>query len=178
MQKEWRFNCYGFINQVLLEHHPKAHNSLVEFMLSNRTVPVSFDKIPCPFHYSAFFDSLSYCKNPHWARVAEMSDLQPGDFIIYLPQNYVPKNIEAIGAKRTGMHIMIVEEVVSTELNQVSLSIVDCTRFRHCWEDAREKGGIGRSPLTIERKEKTYALRWGSREKTLEKELFFGRLIS
>ncbi len=147
-------------------------------MFSNRDrTPVSFDQIPCPFHYAAFFASLTEHKNQYWTAVKDIQSLQAGDFIVYLPENYTPKEITELPKSRTGMHIMIVEKVILLEPNQIALTIMDCTRFRHCWEDTRIKGGIGRAPLTIRMQDKKTILQWGTRERTWEKELFFGRLL-
>jgi hypothetical protein len=175
---EWRFNCYGFVSHLLAQHHPKAYEAVVAFMHSNQDqIPVSFDQIPCPFHYSAFFTSLADHKNSHWTAVKGIEDLQSGDLIVYLPQNYTPKEITEIPNKRTGTHIMIVEKVKSQEPNKITLTVIDCTRFRHCSEDSRIKGGIGRSPVTFEIHNDQTILQWGAREKIWEKELFFGRLV-
>ena len=175
---EWRFNCYGFISHLLAQQHPKAYDAVVEFMHSNQDrIPISVDQIPCPFHYSAFFTSLTDCKNSYWTAVKGIEDLQSGDLIVYLPQNYTPKEITEIPNKRTGTHIMIVEKVKLQEPNKTTLTIIDCTRFPHCSEDSRIKGGIGRSPVTIQTQNEKMILQWGAREKVWEKDLFFGRLL-
>jgi hypothetical protein len=117
-------------------------------------------------------------KDKYWKSFQDLSLLKPGDFLVYLPPKYTPKEITKIPTGRTGMHVMIVEEVLEIETQQIRLKIIDCTRFRHCWEDDRVKGGIGRAPLTIHIQKEGTVLQWGSRKKKYEKDLFCGRLIS
>lgn len=138
-------------------------------------VPLSIDQIPCPFHYAFFFTFLG--NHEYWLQVY-FTDLAPGDIFCYLPPNFIPEKRSEMPTTRTGTHVGIIEKVIRTTNNSVELVIIDCTRFPHCQEDSRTKGGIGRSPLTIYiERDKTF-LQWGSREKLWQKEVFFGRLKS
>lgn len=175
--KEWRFSCYGFINHLLLNHHPKAYDTVVQFMYTNREqIPISIDNQPCPFHYAAFLTSLFNCREKYWDSFRDLKHILPGDILVYLPRDYTPKKIEEMPKGRTGMHMMIVEDVLNIDARRVDLKIIDCTRFRHCPEDTRARDGIGRAPLTIHLQSSGAELQWGSREKTWPKDLFFGRL--
>ncbi len=147
-------------------------------------IPVSLDQIPCPFHYAAFFSWLQENKHPHWETVIGFEDLQPGDLLVYLPPDFVPKEISEIPAERTGTHVMVVEEI-AFHGDRIELSVIDCTRLRHCPEDSRVKGlkdGVGRSPLTIVQRSEGALLQWGTRKRkwkrsqAFEKNLFFARL--
>lgn len=139
-------------------------------------IPISIDGIPCPFHYEAFFSSLKDHENKYWSYVPHIKDVKPGDIFGYLPRNFIPQEISQIPKERTGTHLGVVEQVLNIQEGKIELVIIDCTRFPHCKEDTRVKGGIGRSPLTIYFENGKAILRWGSRKKKWEKDIFLGRL--
>lgn len=177
-QNVLRFNCYGFIGHLLQEFSPPSYQAIVQFMQNNiDSVPASIDGIPCPFNYAAFFSTLQLQSNPLWIGFEDFKELLPGDFLVYLPCGYIPQEIEKMPTARTGMHIMVVEKVVSMDWNQTELVVIDCTRRPHCRDDQRkETGGIGRSPLTIHIEFGKVRLQWGKRKTMIEKDLFCGRL--
>ncbi len=181
MNGNLRFNCYGFISYLLQQMSPEAYEAVVQYMYENGDrIPVSIDNTPCPFHYAAFFSSLDHCKNPYWSTFQDFKDLQPGDLLVYLPRDFVPKEISEIPAKRTGTHIMVVEEVKKIKEDWIEVSVIDCTRLRHCPEDSRVKDfkdGVGRSPLTIIKQPSGTFLQWGSKERKWKKSLFFEKTL-
>lgn len=150
-------------------------------MKQSPKIPPSFDKIPCPFHYAAFFNSLD--NDPHWEAVQGFQNLRPGDILCYLPPEYTPEPISEMPQGRTGMHVGVIEKIKMVGDSTIELDLIDSTRKPHCKEDSRYKegkGGIGRAPLKISRKEDTadmpFSLQWGSSQTKWEKKLFFGRV--
>lgn len=177
IQGRLHFNCYGFIGYLLQKIYPSSYEAVVQFMHANQDrIPTSIDKIPCPFHYAAFFLSLTDHENKYWSTFRDFRAVCPGDLIVYLPRNYTPKEVSKIQTERTGTHLMLVEEILEINQDRIKLMVIDCTRSPHCSEDSRVKGGIGRAPLTIFNSPQGTTLQWGSRKKKLEKDLFLGRL--
>lgn len=174
------FNCYGFIGELLKESSLPSYETIVQFMYKNRSeeLPVSVDGIPCPFHYAAFFTSLVMHPNNYWESVQDWQSLQPGDFIVYLPLHYKPKEIIKIQNRKTGTHVMLIEQIIQINQTEIKLVIIDCTRAPHCSEDHRADRGIGRSPLNISVQGEKTSIQWGKNLEKLEKDLFFGRLKS
>ena len=158
----------------------KAYESLVLFMKNHRYLPPSLDEIPCPFHYAKLFQSLARgeTKNPYWESVPlSAKHILPGDLLVYLPLNYQPKVIDQMPTTRPGMHVMIVERIFKKERNCLALSIIDCSRSRHCKEDSRieREKGIGSALLTLTIGSPC-SLRWGKEKEAMEIEIFLGRL--
>jgi hypothetical protein len=139
-------------------------------------LPISIDGIPCPFHYAAFFTSLITHPNHYWEPVEDLQTLQSGDFMVYLPPGYQPKEVSKIQTKKTGTHVMLIERILRLDPNHIELVIIDCTRAAHCSEDHRTEGGIGRSPLNIHIQRGQTSIQWGDSPEQLTKDLFFGRL--
>lgn len=175
-------NCYGFLQLLLLECAMIAFDRLNQFMEESRTkIPPSFDGIPCPFHYAAFFNSLD--NDPHWESVQGFRNLRPGDILCYLPPDYTPKPISEMPKARTGMHVGVIEKIKVVLDSSLEIDLIDSTRRPHCKEDSRyekDKGGVGRAPLKIsckeDKPEMPFFLQWGSSQTVWEKKLFFGRL--
>lgn len=144
-------------------------------MQKHKTLPVSLDSIPCPFHYAAFFSTSGLHA---WDSIPSFDKLQAGDLIVYLPPDFQPQEIKSMPEKRTGTHIMMVEQVIEKIENTVKLIIIDCTKLRHTKYDSRPrgKGGLGRSPCSIQHTGSSYLLSWGKRKKKWEKDIYFGRV--
>ena len=194
-------NCYGFINHLLKTYFPDTYDCLFQFMIENQeNIPVSYDGQPCPFHYAGFIRHM--IKNPkktYPLHPVEIDKIQPGDLVIYEPENYkpLPPGNYTISSKPTGTHVMVVNSIISQyerpslsdpqhgKTKIIRLKIIDCTRrFHDPFYDSRSPhqkgnpGGIGTAHVLLTQKsDETFTrLRWRPGGPRLKKKIYCARI--
>ena len=170
-------NCYGFVNFLLYDVYPEAYIEIQHAMETLKDeIPPSVDGKPCPFNYSAALKKLDLSC---WEVVTDLGEVSPGDILIYLPLNFKPKKTFKIGERPPSIHMMIVEEVISSHKGSYHFSIIDCTRVPHNRiDDTRypKRNGVGRSSVFLKEWRKEYLLQWSPRGKSLKREIVGARL--
>ena len=187
-ENTYQLNCYGFVCYAIRCFFEPAYEELLTRMaqIAQESIPRSVDGIPCPFNFAAIFKKADL---KYWRHIQRLEDIQAGDIMTYLPQNYVPsdfgKSIKKKG--RTFTHVMIVDKVFNKTAKGVfHFSIIDCTRKPHSKTDTRQKewmktNGIGQAELFMKKKEGEddfYTLQWkGGKRLSKSRELIVGRII-
>ena len=174
----YQFNCYGFVNHCIEVCHPEAYEQLVWAMnhVLVKAIPPSSDGQPCPFNYTS---ALTHLPLSEWQTVEALSDIIPGDILVYLPPNFHPPKDADFSKKSTGTHIMIVDQVLEKIGDTYQFIIIDSTRIPHSKQDTRyPKGsGIGRSPVFLTPHENIVLLQWSLKGKKHEKAITIGRVL-
>lgn len=170
-------NCYGFVNFLLCDIYPEAFVEIRDEMeVLKDEVPPSVDGSPCPFNYAAAFKRQDL---KHWDVLEHLSEVLPGDVLVYMPLNFVPAKTFKMGQRAPDIHMMIVEEILSSYKGNYHFSIIDCTRVPHNRvDDTRypKRNGIGRSSVFLKEWKKEYLLQWSPRGKSLKREIVGARL--
>tara|TARA_A100000171_G_C2136183_1_gene150440 strand:- start:863 stop:1690 length:828 start_codon:yes stop_codon:yes gene_type:complete len=180
-----RTNCYGFAAIVLTVTFPGAYREIESVMHDTACqTPVSFDGIPCPFHY---VNAIKTTRLHYWERILSIMDCQAGDLLVYLSPGYTLSETPQKKTERTGTHIMFVESLKErAKDNFYHVRVVDCTRRPHSrkydsrWKGKGSKGGVGQSsvfikPINKERVE----LRWSMKSRLIhDKDLYILRPLS
>jgi len=140
-----------------------------------KAVPPSSDGQPCPFNYAS---ALTHLPLSEWQTVEALSDVLPGDILIYLPHNFLPPKEADFSKKSTGTHVMIVDQILEKIGDTYQFMIIDSTRVPHSKQDTRypSESGIGRSPVFLTPHKNIVLLQWSSKGKKYEKEITIGRV--
>lgn len=73
----YRYDCVGFVSYALKQAAPQARESAF------KALAIKPGRIPSPPHYRAFFASLSEKPQPGWQAVTNVSELRPGDVVVW-----------------------------------------------------------------------------------------------
>ena len=174
---QYNFNCYGFLNHCIKLVHEGAYDEMVHHMHALKAeVPLSIDGTPCPFNYAAILQRTSLV---FWKTISSLEEVQEGDIFVMLRTNFVPSENPACMHKRTGTHMVLVDQVGSKVGDSFHFSVIDCTRRAHNEHDSRypSKHGIGRSPMILTPAADHYKLQWSSSGRKFRKKLTIGRLL-
>ena len=141
-----------------------------------KVIPPSSDGQPCPFNYASALTLLTLSE---WQKVEALSDVIPGDILIYLPRNYHPPIDGNNSKKSTGTHVMIVDQILEKIGGTYQFMILDSTRAPHSRKDTRYPGGsgIGKSPVFLTPDENFSHLQWRINGRKHAKELTIGRIL-
>lgn len=174
---EYHMNCYGFLNHLVQDTAPHAFQEMVDAMEKlKKTVPPSFDGMPCPYNYAAALKSKQL---KHWEVVDNLEEVRPGDILIYLPPGFEPQEDFDTGQPVPAIHMMVVETVLGKTKEKHHFRVIDCTRIPHNRKDDTrypKKGGIGKSSVYITKREPHFALQWTYTGRILAKEMVFARI--
>jgi cell wall-associated NlpC family hydrolase len=164
----FNYDCSGFVGYALEGSAPTAFQEL-----RNATV-----KRPLAKHFETFFASLPSNDAPHWARVAKVSELAPGDIVAWL-------KVPGSSSKNTG-HVVTVHGAVTPEGGHPGsylVPIADSTSLRHGRTDSRyanKATGLGTGTLVLVADESgaPVAYRWslGKKSRELATSFAMGRL--
>jgi len=142
-----------------------------------KVIPPSSDGQPCPFNYAS---ALTHLPLSEWQTVEALSDVIPGDILVYLPRNYQPPIDADYSKKSTGTHIMIVDQILEKIGGTYQFIVLDSTRVPHSKQDTRypSRSGIGKSPVFLTPCKNFTQLQWSINGRKHEKELTMGRIRS
>jgi cell wall-associated NlpC family hydrolase len=144
-------DCSRYVDHILKNTYPKAYTSLTAWSGSDR--PTSNDY----YHYFATMTSNS----SHWNTVEEVTELRPGDVLVFRQKNRQGKEISG--------HVMVVMDKPIQDGNTFLVRIADSAPSRHS-KDTRmpRSSGIGIGTILLKANPHTfqpYAYAWkiGSR---------------
>ena len=158
--------------------HPEAYEQLVWAMnhVLAKAIPPSSDGQPCPFNYTS---ALTHLPLSEWKTVEALSDIMPGDILVYLPHSFHPPKDADFSKKSTGTHIMIVDQVLEKIGDTYQFMIIDSTRIPHSKCDTRfpRESGIGRSLVFLTPYKDITLLQWSLNGRKYKKEITMGRVL-
>jgi cell wall-associated NlpC family hydrolase len=133
----FNYDCSGFVGYALEGSAPSAFEELTAATVRR----------PLAKHFEAFFASLPSNSAPHWARVRQVSELQPGDIVAWL-------KVPGSASRNTG-HVVTVHGTVTPESGHPGsylVPIADSTSLRHGRTDSRyptKTTGLGTGTLVL-----------------------------
>ena len=143
-------DCSSFVDHVLQQVCPHAYSQLKSE--NGSSMPVSQT-------YYHFFTRLSEMHDAFWNKVENVSELQPGDILVFRYKNSV--------GKETGGHVMVVMDNPVHNSNVYFVKVADSASGAHS-EDTRQPSdsGIGIGTLLLKTNPltgKPSAYAWGIR---------------
>jgi cell wall-associated NlpC family hydrolase len=133
----YHYDCSGFVGYALEGSAPSAFDEL----------RAATSRRPLARDFQQFFASLPSRRATHWARVARVSELQPGDVVAWL-------KVPGSTSKNTG-HVVVVHGPVTPEGEDPGsylVPIADSTALRHGRTDSRfasKATGLGTGTLVL-----------------------------
>jgi hypothetical protein len=165
------YDCSGFVDYALRGAAPAAFAELTQATVRR----------PLARHFEGFFAGIAPgTKRGHWARVARVGDLRPGDIIAWLqPADSTSKN--------TG-HVLVVHGAPrpdDTAPGAFLVPVVDSTALKHGAQDSRAASGatgLGTGSIVLlgDASGAPAAFRWstGRKSRIRETAITLGRLVS
>lgn len=129
-------DCSSYVDHILQKVYPLAYSKLVNATGSDR---------PTTQHYYDFFSGLTDHSKHYWSKVGDVSNLQPGDILVYRFKN------------DTGGHVMVVmDKPVRDYSNAFAVRVADSASGAHS-DDTRQHhtSGIGIGTLLLRVNKKT-----------------------
>lgn len=132
-------DCSTYVDHILKTIHPLGYFRLVSWSRSDK---------PTTYDYYRFFTSLGAAKERYWHLIENVSQLRPGDILVFRKKNKGPE---------TSGHIMIVMDKPVREKNILKLRIADSAPVRHSHDTRpRNVSGIGIGTLLLKLNPKTF----------------------
>jgi hypothetical protein len=173
----YRYDCVGFVSYALKQVAPQARESAF------KALGIKPGRIPSPPQYRAFFASLADNPQPGWRAVTKVSDLRPGDVVVW-----------EFKTKTTTGHAVVIGSVpVAGPDGAWVVEVYDSTASPH-GEDSRpndqraevpatngKRSGLGRGLMAFTADPATGALtgyRWSPKSKTETVPIAAGRPTS
>ncbi len=128
-------DCSAYVDRLLRTVFPRAYQSLVNAIGT---------KIPNSKNYYDFFMGLSHISNPYWSKVDSVSQLHPGDILVFCKKN--------IARARAAGHVMVImSKPIPCAEGGFSVQVADSAPFAHSQDtrSAQHGGGIGIGTLML-----------------------------